>query len=137
MSYYLYVIKLEEECYYVGFSENLHSRLDAHFNGEGAKWTQLHKPIKGVCLEYHTNFDKHSEYENILTLKCMKKYGIDNVRGGAWCQTQLYEPSRIKISRMINDDVCFNCKNRGYHTKYCNNKYIALSINILLNFSNI
>lgn len=45
-SFYLtYVLQLQDDCWYVGVTKDLNSRISSHFSGKGSKWTQLHKPI--------------------------------------------------------------------------------------------
>ena len=44
-------------------------------------WTTKYKPIKVVELIEGDNYD-----EDKYTLKYMEQYGIDNVRGGSFCQ---------------------------------------------------
>ena len=51
-AYWLYVLKLEHGKYYVGFTgmKNPYDRIMQHVAGEGdgAEWTELHKPIEVV-----------------------------------------------------------------------------------------
>ena len=42
---YVYVLKLQDECLYVGYTANPEIRLATHFLGRGAQWTVLHKPV--------------------------------------------------------------------------------------------
>jgi predicted GIY-YIG superfamily endonuclease len=79
-TYVTYVLKLECGCYYVGKSKSLNKRLNAHFSGDGAKWTQIYKPIKVVEI-------KENDVEEQTTIEYMHKYGTDLVRGFTWCQT--------------------------------------------------
>ena len=72
-----YILKLEDECWYVGISTVLNDRMRKHFTGRGANWTKLHKPI-----EIHRVFIGDREKE--LTLKMKSKYGSDKVRGDVW-----------------------------------------------------
>lgn len=83
MMAWVYVLLLEGNYYYIGFTENLSQRLEAHFKGEGAKWTQLHKPVRVIDISPETN----DWQEDFTTLCMMRKYGIDRVRGGIWCST--------------------------------------------------
>ena len=78
-----YVLKLEDDCGYVGVSFNLNIRLSQHMNGKGAKFTRIHKPI---CVDkvIYPAIGKH--IENIITLEYMEKYGKKNVRGGKYCR---------------------------------------------------
>jgi len=74
----VYVLKLEHECYYIGFSRNFNRRLEDHFSGNGAVWTKKHKPISIMKVyEYKT-----LNFENYLTEKGIIKYGYKRVRGG-------------------------------------------------------
>ena len=78
---FCYILELENQKYYVGITSNLHNRFCQHFSGNGAIWTKLHKPIKAIQVKIVT----HKWEENFTTLSMIKKYGVDNVRGGSWC----------------------------------------------------
>lgn len=80
---YIYVLRLEDNKFYVGWSEHLMERLKDHFfNNNGSQWTKKYKPLE-VMKVYRGN--KHNE--NLETLEMMLKHGIENVRGGKWCMT--------------------------------------------------
>jgi predicted GIY-YIG superfamily endonuclease len=82
----LYILKCENEKWYVGISLNLNVRLGQHWNGTGALWTRLHKPIEVHDVIYPaTN-------ENEKTLELMSKYGYENVRGGKYCKLEIDNP---------------------------------------------
>jgi predicted GIY-YIG superfamily endonuclease len=90
---YIYVWLLEENKYYVGWSENLSQRLKQHSSEDGAKWTQKYKPVKiiEICLG-------NKEVENRKTIEYMKKYGWENVRGGSWCAVNMKgPPNELKV----------------------------------------
>ena len=42
---YTYLLKLENNCWYVGKSESITTRLKQHFTGKGSAWTKKHKPV--------------------------------------------------------------------------------------------
>jgi predicted GIY-YIG superfamily endonuclease len=42
---YIYVLKLEQEKYYIGKTNNPQFRLDNHFTSNGSEWTKLYKPV--------------------------------------------------------------------------------------------
>lgn len=42
----IYVLKLENDKFYIGITYNLNFRFAQHLAGEGSNWTALHKPIK-------------------------------------------------------------------------------------------
>ena len=84
---YVYVLKLEDACVYVGFTENLMERLNAHFTLGGAAWTRLHKPIEVMAVD---EGDKTLERER--TLEMMRIHGWEKVRGSIWCKVDMKHP---------------------------------------------
>lgn len=74
---FVYVLRLEDGCYYVGWTKNLKQRLTAHWKGNGAKWTCLHRPIEVVLVREGTKVT-----ENNVTRKMIERCGKDVVRGG-------------------------------------------------------
>ena len=80
MSYNLvYVLKLQDDGYYVGVSSNLNARLGQHFGGTGSVWTRLHKPIRLLAV-WIGGEDKENEIARIY----IERYGFDKVRGGKY-----------------------------------------------------
>jgi len=84
---WIYVLKLEDAKWYIGYAPNLPNRLQQHYAGEGAKWTKLHKPITLVRMIKVLYEDARKE-EDRITLEYFDKYGLA-VRGGSWCYTNL------------------------------------------------
>lgn len=84
--YWLYVLKLEQGKYYVGTtSKTPEERFKEHVNGFlAAEWTKVYKPIKidQVVDLGVTTIEKTEAYENKVTRRYIKAYGINNVRGG-------------------------------------------------------
>ena len=80
----VFVLKLENDKWYVGHSSNAEKYIKKTFDGHGPLWTQLHKPkeVAGLLLG-----DK--SLQNVITLEYMKKYGINNVRGYAYSAREL------------------------------------------------
>lgn len=78
----VYVLELEDNCFYIGYTSNTQDRINNHFKGKGSSWTKLHKPIKKLLQLDNVE----SIIEKYVTLEYMKTYGIDKVRGFAWCQ---------------------------------------------------
>lgn len=74
----VYVLKLEHECFYIGFTKNIDRRIADHFKGKGAIWTQLHEPISVLKVFP----DKTLNFENELTERAIKRYGFSFVLGG-------------------------------------------------------
>lgn len=84
---YIYVYKLNNDCYYVGQTASPYKRYAQHEKGEGAVWTRLHGGA--VLVECNRRVVKNKEEadaaENIKTLQLMQRYGWKNVRGGWFC----------------------------------------------------
>ncbi len=75
----VYTLALEDGCFYIGWTNNLNTRLYQHFNGEGSKWTKRHKPIELVGVKIGGKSEESEE-----TLRLMYIHGREKVRGGAY-----------------------------------------------------
>ena len=114
---YIYVLKCANNKYYVGKTNNLQKRLVLHNSGYGSEWTKLHKPEKIILSEPL----KDKYHEDNLTEEYMAEFGIDNVRGGSYCQLDFSSEIYGHLVKKIRhtDDKCFNCG--GNHlAKDCN-----------------
>jgi hypothetical protein len=69
-------------------------------------WTKKYKPIEVMKIIETNDFD-----EDKITLKCMAKFGIDNVRGGSFCKIELDDDDKIVINKMLcgSCDKCYLC----------------------------
>ncbi|MBB6154949.1 putative GIY-YIG superfamily endonuclease [Pseudomonas sp. JAI115] len=84
--YSLFVLKLEDEHYFVGYSTKPDVRIKRHFAGKGADWTALHKPVEVVTtrsLGFITETEAASKTAD-ATLALMRLFGWRKVRGGTW-----------------------------------------------------
>ena len=79
----IYVLELEDDCFYVGITYNLNLRIAQHLSGTGAGWTKMHKPVKIVEV-FHEGCTRQMEDE--VTKRYVEIYGAENVRGGSWCK---------------------------------------------------
>ena len=116
---FIYILKLQQGKYYVGKTDNPQYRLEDHFSEGGSAWTMKYKPIQLYCLIPGCDDYDEDKY----TIIYMKKYGIDNVRGGSFCQIKLDESNKETIQRMItgNSDKCYHCGGNHF-IKDCNVK---------------
>jgi predicted GIY-YIG superfamily endonuclease len=78
----VYVLELEDACWYVGITHNLNLRFAQHMAGDGAVWTKMHRPIR--VYDVYSE-DASLRLENEVTQKFMEEFGADKVRGGSWC----------------------------------------------------
>jgi predicted GIY-YIG superfamily endonuclease len=113
----LYILQLEHGKWYVGKTDDVSRRYSEHKSGKGSEWTKLHSPIK--ILE--TRQVKSDSDETNVTKDLMKKYGIDNVRGGAYCQRDLPEfvHKTIELEQKSSSDSCYKCGQKGHFAKNC------------------
>ena len=73
----LYVLECRGGRYYVGFTRNLEKRLEQHFSGAGAKFTQIFRPLR--LLVSKPGVSESDEY--VLFVKYAKRYGTARVGG--------------------------------------------------------
>jgi len=87
---YIYVLKLENNKWWVGKSKNPSTRIAAHKDGMGSSWTHDNKVIAAEEIIEGGNLTE-------ITLNYMKEYGWENVRGT--CFNEMYEkyiPKKIR-----------------------------------------
>jgi predicted GIY-YIG superfamily endonuclease len=115
----LYVLQLEDNKWYIGKTADVKKRFSQHQNGSGSAWTKSYKPVKIV----ETRRLKDDYDETNTTKDYMKKYGIDNVRGGAYTQVVLPEDvQRVLKQELCGDsDTCFKCNLKGHFANRCPN----------------
>ena len=115
---FIYILELENKKYYIGKTLNPDIRLEQHFNSFGSAWTKKHKPKK--ILEIIPNCDNFDEDK--YTIKYMEQFGIDNVRGGSFCEIKLNKDNLSTIKKMINGttDKCYICGDNKHFAKDCN-----------------
>ena len=97
---FIYVLELTNNKYYIGKTNNPKFRMQSHFNSNGSAWTKKYKPIR--LIELLNDCDDYDEDK--YTLKYMEKYGIENVRGGAFCQIELTNELVDKIINILELD---------------------------------
>jgi hypothetical protein len=81
---FVYVLELEDDCFYVGYTADPETRISSHFLGRGAQWTALHKPLGVKCVQ-----PGDTQLENCLTIALMCKFGFQKVRGGRFLDVNM------------------------------------------------
>jgi predicted GIY-YIG superfamily endonuclease len=113
----VYALKLENDKWYIGKSDNPEHRFLSHKNGTGSAWTQRHKPI-----EIHAVFkDVSPFYEDALTKEYMSIYGIDNVRGGSYVRIELTKGQKDFITKELwsMKNLCNKCGSSDHWVANC------------------
>tara|TARA_Y100000389_G_scaffold204202_2_gene255561 strand:+ start:14946 stop:15833 length:888 start_codon:yes stop_codon:yes gene_type:complete len=116
-SVYIYILELEQGKYYIGKTSNPQFRLNTHFKSSDTSWTTEYKP----CRIEKLIPDCDSYDEDKYTLKYMSMHGIDNVRGGSFCQIDLSPEQINQIKNMIKgaENKCYNCGSNSHFAKDC------------------
>jgi hypothetical protein len=122
--FFLYILKLTNNKYYIGKSRNkrtLENRLRNHFNRGGAVWTKRHKPLEVIAIQ---NIIDEKYMEDRKVFEYMNLYGIENVRGGSFCKVKLSNEETSILKRIINteEDTCFICNSADHMSAECNQK---------------
>ena len=113
----IYILRLQGGKYYVGKTENVMQRYADHMRGAGAAWTRKYKPTDILkVIENASPFD-----EDRYVKEYMKRYGIDNVRGGAYVTDELDAVQEEALRREIwgATDCCTRCGRKGHFVKDC------------------
>ena len=115
---FIYILQLEKGKYYV---------IEKHFHREGSSWTKKYKPLSVV--EMIPNCDSYDEDKH--TIRYMEKYGIQNVRGGSFCQINLSDVNLSTLHQMINGatDKCYICGKSDHFARDCKRTKEKVSIN--------
>lgn len=95
--YSLYILRLQNDCWYIGYSRNPERMYTKHCKGKGAYWSGKHAPIE----LYKTIPTQHNDQSaaglaaDALTLQYAQQYGLDKVRGGGYCQAKPRWPEEL------------------------------------------
>ena len=113
----IYVLKLNNNKFYVGKSFNPEKRFLEHLSGDGSTWTKKYEPIEiETIIPNASHFD-----EDKYVKEYMNKYGIDNVRGGSYVKEILDDIEIYSLKKEIwaATDCCTQCGRKGHYIKNC------------------
>jgi hypothetical protein len=121
---FIYVLLLEHNKYYIGKTNNPCFRLEKHFASEGSFWTKKYKPIS--IIEIIPNCDNYDEDK--YTIKYMEKYGINNVRGGSFCEIKLSNNNIETLQQIIKSvsDKCYICGKNDHFANDCKPTFLKI-----------
>lgn len=119
---FIYIQSLEDEKFYIGmirfYTSSTSSGDDFPIeHSSNCEWTKMYKPKE--IIESFTDVDVYDHDK--ITLMCMEKYGIENVRGGSFSNVNLSSSQFEIIQRMIRyaKNYCFTCGRLDHHEKSC------------------
>ena len=78
--YYTYILLIENNSLYCGYTDDVEKRFQAHMEGRGAKYTRAHKPVKVVYVkEFNTKSEAMKEEYRIKHLSHKEKLSLINL----------------------------------------------------------
>lgn len=86
VEYFIFILKLEGDRYYVGYSGKPDVRIKRYFAGKGSDWTTLYKPIEVLATRSLGTLCESDAAAKTAdaTVSMMRLFGWRNVRGAAW-----------------------------------------------------
>ena len=81
----IYILSLVENKYYIGYTDNIKKRVQDQIDGKGSSFTKKYRPTSLVKVYENVSPLKVDKY----VIKYMKKFGINNVRGGSYKNVEL------------------------------------------------
>lgn len=131
---FIYILKLQQNKFYIGKTNKPNFRLRDHNDGNGSTWTKKYNPIK--LVELIPNCDDFDEDK--YTLKYMDLVGIDNVRGGSFCRIKLSDENKNTIEKMLDGttDKCYKCGEDGHFASKCPKKQSNSKFNMIIKNNN-
>ena len=126
---YLYILKLADNKYYVGKTKDITKRYLQHQSADGCEWTCKYPPISIILSRELTS----SCDEDNTTKALMETYGINNVRGGSYCQTTLpnfvihaFSSENFAKNDEIFINRCSKCARHGHKDRDCTTELYAI-----------
>jgi hypothetical protein len=87
---------------------------------KSSSWTRYYKPLR--LLEIINCYNELDE--DFTTIKYMKDKGIDNVRGGSFCELNLAKECLYTLEKIIkgSSDKCYYCNSTEHYISNCPEK---------------
>uniref|UniRef100_A0A6C0AF94 CCHC-type domain-containing protein n=1 Tax=viral metagenome TaxID=1070528 RepID=A0A6C0AF94_9ZZZZ len=117
----IYALRLENNKWYIGKTRNMKRRLSEHNISENP-WISKNKIIDHIIIEEDCNSDF---LEDLYVKEYINKYGIENVRGGAY-STEILTKNQIEFleKEIVHaNDRCFTCGSKNHFSDKCPKKH--------------
>mmetsp|Transcript_6178 Transcript_6178/g.9150 ORF Transcript_6178/g.9150 Transcript_6178/m.9150 type:complete len:240 (-) Transcript_6178:386-1105(-) len=123
---FLYTLKLQNDCWYVGTTKDPSRRLQEHYKGRGAEWTRVHTPIE-LSTEYPLSEIK-SENQAVCRLDedkqvklIMLDKGVHAVRGGSYLRPVLSHSDVKSLCKELfhANGGCLRCGRQNHRATKC------------------
>nr|WP_299035048.1 GIY-YIG nuclease family protein [uncultured Tenacibaculum sp.] len=98
----IYVLGLEENNFFIGYSSNPKIALKKHLNGKASKWTRMYKPLRVIETRMYKskNGKMDISYLDKIVFEYGKKYSPEKVRGGSFVILDNEEHIRNYVRRI-------------------------------------
>ena len=98
---WVYVLELDNDCRYVGFTKNLEARMWQHFNDPQVGWVKAHA-AKRIIMAVKA---EDLQTERYWTLKLMSDLEWQKIRGYTWVKVDMPRcPSAVNCFWDTRDD---------------------------------
>ena len=93
---FTYLLAHDQGKYYVGRTTDIDARFKQHWTKKGALWTKRYKPHKIMLIS-------RGDTEKQLTLRAMRIFGVDRVRGGPYVSLKMKRPKELRSNDENNE----------------------------------
>ena len=82
MPFYVYILLCADGSFYTGYTKNIDGRTRLHVNGEGARYTKMHRPKRVAYVELFDSQAKAMKREREIKKKLthQQKLNLINLR---------------------------------------------------------
>ena len=92
----VYVLELQDGCFYVGKTDDFERRMEEHRRGLGSRWTQRHAFVR-CCHREEVPAAHSSGLETKTTASEMLDKGVNCVRGAGLCHDRDYTLADMEL----------------------------------------